>query len=126
MNTVNNKYKELCLSAMRAKLAYLSLEDIKNLWLNSKDQQKIIYYIFLNVEKAPLFYHDAANTAEAFSWIQDRTLHIIFRGTDEFPDIKADIDLKRTCLFPDEDKKILVHEGFLRYFKSLEKEILIL
>jgi len=123
MNTVNNKYKELCLSAMRAKLAYLSLEDIKNLWLNSKDQQKIIYYIFLNVEKAPLFYHDAANTAEAFSWIQDRTLHIIFRGTDEFPDIKADIDLKRTCLFPDEDKKILVHEGFLRYFKSLEKEI---
>jgi hypothetical protein len=124
MNTINTKYKDLCLSAMRSKLAYLSFEDIEKLWLNHKEDQKnIIYYIFLNVDKCPIFYHDDTNTAEAFSWIQDKTLHIIFRGTDELPDFKADIELNRTCLFPDEDKKILVHEGFLRYFKSLEKKI---
>ena len=124
MNTVNDKYKELCLSAMRSKLAYLSFEDVKNLWKNhSEDPQNIIYYIFLNVEKCPIFYHDEANTAEAYSWIQDKTLHVIFRGTDEIPDVKADIELNRTCLLPNEDKKILVHEGFLRYFKSLENAI---
>lgn len=124
MNTVNDKYKELSLSAMRSKLAYLPFENVKSLWENyNEDQQNIIYYIFLNVEKCPLFYHDDANTAEAYSWIQDRTLHIVFRGTDEIPDFKADIELNRTCLFPDEDTKILVHKGFLRYFKSLEKAI---
>jgi len=124
MSSINEKYKELSLSATRSKIAYLEFSDIEKLWLNHKeDQENIIYYIFLNVEKCPVYYHDDVNTAEAFSWIQDRTLHIIFRGTDELPDIKADIDLKRTCLFPDEDKKILVHEGFLRYFKSLEKNI---
>jgi hypothetical protein len=34
MTSINERYKNLSLSASRAKIAYLSLEEIKDLWEN--------------------------------------------------------------------------------------------
>jgi len=124
MTSINERYKNLSLSATRAKIAYLSLEDIKNLWENhQKDKNNIIYFIFNNVKDCPKTYQDEMNTANACSWIQDRTLHIIYRGTDDLVDVITDVDLIRAPLFPTEDKSILVHSGFLKYFQSLNSEI---
>jgi len=122
MNTEKEKYKELLLSATRAKLAYLSPDDIYNLWINSKDENSIIYYIFNGVEKQPIFYEDIKKSAQGYSWIQNRTLYISFRGTEDLSDIKTDIKVLETHLFQD-NKSILVHKGFLFYFWLLKTNI---
>ena len=122
MNTEKEKYKELLLSATRAKLAYLSPYDIYNLWKNSKDENSIIYYIFNGVEKEPIFYEDNKKSAQGYSWIQNRTFYITFRGTEDLSDIKTDIKVLECPLFQD-NKSILVHKGFFLYFQLLERNI---
>jgi hypothetical protein len=123
MNTEKEKYRELTLSATRSKLSYLAPNDIYNLWLNSEaDKNSIIYYIFKDVEKQPIFYEDDKKSAQGYSWIDNRTLHISFRGTEDLSDIKTDIKVLESQLFHD-NKSILVHKGFLLYFQILEKDI---
>jgi hypothetical protein len=116
------KYKELLLSATRAKLAYLDFPIIKQIWYNYQDHNDITDFIFNNVNECPRFYQDKKNIAQAYSWKKDKTLYIIFRGTDSMKDVITDINVFRTKLF-EEDKNILVHKGFLDYFKLLEKDI---
>jgi hypothetical protein len=124
MTSINEIFKNLSLSASRAKIAYLSLEEIKDLWENhQKDKNIITYFLFNNVKECPKIYQDDMNTAYACSWIQDKTLYISYRGTEDAIDIITDIDLIREPLFPTEDKSILVHSGFLKYFQSLNSQI---
>jgi hypothetical protein len=124
MKLLYEKYRNLCLSATRAKIAYLPIEEVIKLWSDYKnDQDSIIYYIFDGVEECPKFYKDDMNTVHAYSWIQNRTLHITFRGIAEIDDIITDIKLNRAWLFPNGDRSILVNKRFLLYFQSLEKEI---
>lgn len=123
MNTEKEKYRELTLSATRSKLAYLSPDDINYLWKNSdQDENNIIYYIFKDVEKEPIFYEDTKKSAQGYSWIQNRTFYITFRGTEDLSDIKTDIKVLESPLFP-ENKSILVHKGFLLYFQILERNL---
>ena len=123
MNTEKEKYRELTLSATRSKLAYLSPDDINYLWKNSdQDKNNIRYYIFKDVEKEPIFYEDTKKSAQGYSWIQNRTFYITFRGTEDLSDIKTDIKVLESSLFP-ENKSILVHKGFLLYFQILERNL---
>ena len=123
MNTEKEKYRELTLSATRSKLAYLSPDDINYLWKNSdQDKNNIIFYIFKDVEKEPIFYEDTKKSAQGYSWIQNRTFYITFRGTEDLSDIKTDIKVLESSLFP-ENKSILVHKGFLLYFQILERNL---
>jgi hypothetical protein len=116
------KYKELLLSATRAKLAYLDFPIIKQIWLKYQELNNIIEFIFNGVKECPKFYQDSSNLAQAYSWKQDSTLYIIFRGTDSYKDLITDIRVFRTKLF-DDNENLLVHKGFLFYFKLLEKDI---
>jgi len=116
------KYKELLLSATRAKLAYLDFPIIKQLWLKYQELNNIIEFIFNGVKECPKFYQDSSNLAQAYSWKQDTTLYIIFRGTDSYKDLITDIRVFRSKLF-NNNEKLLVHTGFLFYFELLEKDI---
>lgn len=116
------KYKELLLSATRAKLAYLDFPIIKQLWLKYQELNNIIEFIFNGVKECPKFYQDSSNLAQAYSWKQDTTLYIIFRGTDNYKDLITDIRVFRSKLF-NNNEKLLVHTGFLFYFELLEKDI---
>lgn len=122
------KYRELALSATRAKISYLAFDQVKDLWINHKDNKDninhILYYIFKGVEECPKYYLDSQNTAHAYSWIQDNILFIVFRGTNEGPDVVTDLRLIRKKMF-DDNNDILVHTGFFTYFKSLEDDITI-
>jgi predicted lipase len=118
------KYKELLLSATRAKLAYLEFPIIKQLWSKYQEFNDITEFIFSGVKECPKFYQDIQNIAQAYSWQRDNTLYIIFRGTDSFKDLITDIRVFRTKLF-DNNKNLLVHKGFLYYFKLIEKDITI-
>ena len=116
-------YKSLSLSAVRSSIAYMDSVEVDNLWANSsKDKQSVIFYVFQNVLQSPKYYCDYISDANAYSWIQDRTLHVVFRGTSSNEDIKIDINKIRAPLF-NENNKILVHQGFLKQFRGLETDI---
>ena len=126
-SSINNNsidYKELCLSAVRAKLSYLEPDQIKQYWENyiNISSDDILHYIFENVKECPKYHSNINETAVAYSWIENRTLHIMFRGTNDTTDILIDISICRTKLFPN-NNSILVHYGFLEYFMFLEKSL---
>lgn len=120
---MNVDYKALTLSATRSTIAYLDPEDVNRIWSNSsKNETNICYYIFKDVLLAPKFHSDEKTDAVAYTWVQNRTLHIVFRGTSTAKDVKIDINILREPLF-EENKQILVHKGFLTQLKSLETEL---
>jgi len=113
-------YKNLALSAARSSVAYLNTVDVDRLWsTSSKDKNNILYYVFQDILEAPKYYNDLVTDANAYSWVQNKTLHIVFRGSSSAEDFKIDVDDVRVPLFPD-NKKILVHKGFLKQFRALE------
>jgi hypothetical protein len=117
-------YKECALSATRSKLAYLEPEELNKKWKNSPlDADNIAYYVFENVENEPIYYSDSVTSAACYSWIQAKTLHIVFRGTSDEGDVKSDIDEFRTQLFPG-NKQIMVHKGFFNQFNALQGHLL--
>jgi len=116
-------YKSCALSAARSKLAYLEPDDLKKIWLNALvSDKRIEFYVFKDVLEEPKYYHDAETSASAYSWVQDKTLHIVFRGTEGAKDVKIDLDERRSYLFPG-NPSIAVHAGFLRQFRALKGEL---
>lgn len=96
-------------SAKGASLAYLEKADaIKHELIAGSEESLMIY----------------ASKARAYSWIKDKTFYLTFRGTQTRSDMFADVDILRTHLFPDGDRGVLVHSGFLTYFKSLDEQIM--
>lgn len=116
-------YKSYALSAARAKLAYMGPEEVKQLWENSSTENTLNYLLFHNVKEEPNFYTDKETNAQMYIWKDGRTLHVVFRGTQEKYDALVDLDIIRSYLFPSTD--ILVHSGFLKQFRSLEHYIII-
>lgn len=111
-------YRGCALSAARSKIAYLSFEEVKELWSSGG-----INYIFEGVINEPKYYEDAASGLNAYSWLQGRTLHFVFRGTSCATDVKIDIDQRRVQLFPD-NPSILVHSGFCKQLRAIETQML--
>jgi hypothetical protein len=124
----NNKnkidYKQLALSAVRAKLSYLNYDEIISYWNNRTiiEKDNIIYYIFNEMKECPKYHTNNDETAVAYSWIENKTLHICFRGTNDGTDVLMDVSICRKKLFY-YNSSILVHSGFLKYFMFLEKSL---
>lgn len=117
-------YKECALSAVRSHIAYMAPADVNKLWADSgDDKSKAIYYVFTNVIDAPKYYYNAVSDVNAYSWVQDKVLHVVFRGTEGLDDVKIDLMEAQTHLFPG-NKKIFVHKGFLEQFQSIFPELL--
>lgn len=117
-------YKGCALSAARSKISYLGPDDLKKIWLNAGiDDKHIYYYIFKDVINEPKYYFDTDTGVNAYSWVQDKTLHIVFRGTESKDDVKIDIDELRSPLFPD-NPSIKVHSGFLKQFRSIKTALI--
>jgi predicted lipase len=114
-------YKSYALSAARAKLAYMSPDEVKKLWATSTTENTLEHLLFKSVPSQPRFYDNKETNAQVYIWKQDKTLHIVFRGTQEKYDVLVDLNILRSYLFPASD--ILVHSGFLKQFKSLEEHI---
>ena len=123
---MDNKYIQYTYSIARSILAYKSDETIKHIWLEAKqniDKLRLSYSIFQNVEKEPVCFTNAETNAQGFSYVQDRTLYITFRGTQEQHDILIDIDIFLESILPNMDNRILIHKGFLTQFQSLQSAI---
>lgn len=117
-------YKECVLSAVRSKIAYMGPDDVNKLWADSgDDKSKAIYYVFDDVVNAPKYYSNAVSYVNAYSWVQGKVLHIVFRGTEGLDDVKIDLMALQEQLFPG-NKKVLVHTGFLKQFRSIFGELL--
>ena len=125
-------YKGCALSAARSKIAYLSYEEVKSLWTASasgpdgptaSNKDTITSYIFEGVNSEPKYYHDATSGVDAYSWLQGRTLHFVFRGTSSLTDAKIDIEQQRTNLLPD-NTSILVHSGFCKQLLAIQTQML--
>lgn len=97
-------------AAKAASMAYLEKADVmKNPLIEGAEESLMIY----------------ATKARAYSWVKDKTFFLTFRGTQTQSDMFADIKVLRTYLFPEGDKSVLVHSGFLSYFKSLDEQIMV-
>jgi len=111
-------YKTYLISAMAAGLAYKPYAEVQEGW-----REKSVECL-KGSEECPTLYTSPATDAQAYSWIKDRTFYLTFRGTQGKKDALADIDILRTYLFPQGDRNILVHSGFLYYFQSVKGDIL--
>jgi len=120
---MNTTYKNCLLSATRAKIAYMDTQSIGDLWSTSqKDKTHIVYYIFNNVKSPPIIYTNTESGVFAYTYIQESTLHIVFRGTQGFEDVKTDIDEIRSELYLG-NPEIKVHTGFLTQFNSIKQQL---
>jgi predicted lipase len=101
----------------------MSYDDVKSLWrMASSDPDNITAYIFEDVIEEPKYYYDCESSVNAYSWLQHKTLHIVFRGTEDRDDVKIDLNQVRSPLFL--ESKILVHSGFLKQFQSIKAALL--
>ena len=116
-------YRACVLSATRAKISYLSYDDVKALWSTATDEKSIIHYVFRDVAEAPMYFNDAVSAVNVYAWLQDRTLHVVFRGTKGSDDIKIDVNEVRAYLLPG-NKDVMVHSGFLKQFHASQPFIL--
>jgi len=119
-------YKSCALSAVRAKIAYLDSDSVNQLWHNTQtvgNTGNIAYHIFKDVAVEPKYYYDSVSSVNAYSWIQEKTLYIVFRGTEGYDDVKIDLMQLRTPLFAG-NKNIMVHSGFYKQFRSIQDDIM--
>lgn len=114
-------YKSYALSAVRSKIAYMNLEEVKALWENSDTENTLRYHLFHSVDACPKFYSNDETGAQMYVWKDGKTLHLVFRGTEETRDIMIDLNIVLSYLYP--SSNICVHSGFLKQFKSLENYI---
>lgn len=114
-------YKSYALSAARSKAAYMAPEKLDALWAASSTEGTLEYELFHGVPSKPRFYSSNEINAQAYIWKEKNTLHVVFRGTQEGRDMLVDLNVFRSYLYP--DSKLLVHSGFLKQFRSLEKYI---
>jgi predicted lipase len=114
-------YKSYALSAARAKVAYMSPNEVRTLWATASREKTLKQLLFKSVPSQPKFYDNKRTNGQVYTWKEDRVLHVVFRGTQERYDILVDLNIIRSRLFP--SSNILVHSGFLEQFKSLEENI---
>ena len=117
-------YISYAISASISKLVYMNPASVDELWSKSKSQDmsgSIIHRIFNGVDKCPIFHTNDDSDAQAYSWIQGKTLFIGFRGTQNTEDLLIDLDIMQTHLI--KSSNILVHNGFRKQFISLELQI---
>lgn len=112
---MKDTYHSHSFSAARSLLAYKSPADIHALWKQAS------HPIFEHVNEEPVLFRGDCPIAQGYSFVQDKTLHVVFRGTQARHDLAVDIDILFDSLFP--NSQILVHEGFLRLFRSFETSI---
>lgn len=110
-------------SCRLAELSYLSNGDILKLYESRpyNKQNKC----FLSCESKPVFL-ESDICAQCFITIYEGSLLISFRGTESFRDFLTDANMIRVQMdLPNisKNKRPLVHWGFLRQFRSIEKQI---
>jgi predicted lipase len=112
-------YTSCALSATRSKIAYVSYSELKTMWANnSGDETDLVYQVFKDVKDEPKYYNSDWSYVNAYSMIQSRTLHIVFRGTEGVDDVKIDLMVPMVPLLPG-NKSVYVHDGFLKQFRSI-------
>ena len=116
-------YKNYLTSAIVAGVAYKPYAQVQEGWREKSME------CLKGAEECPTLYTSCptaspSTTVQAYSWIKDRTFYLTFRGTQGKKDILADINILRTYLFPEGDRNILVHSGFLSYFQCVKGDIL--
>jgi len=113
-------YKQYATSAILAKFAYSHPDTLSDLWFKMRDSKRdSISNVFKGVKEIPEFYSDIEYGTQGFSLVKDKILFFVFRGTNDTQDAIVDLKCYRSQLLP-EDKKILVHTGFLQQFNSIK------
>lgn len=120
----NIDYKSCALSAARSKIAYISYSEVKEMWANaSVDKTDLVYQVFKDVNEEPKYYSSNWSYVNAYSWIQNRTLYVVFRGTEGMEDVKIDLMVHMSQLLPG-NNSVFVHDGFLEQFRSIHGVLL--
>jgi hypothetical protein len=71
------------------------------------------------VPNYPIFFNNDTTDSQAYIWAFEKTVFVVFRGTNDFYDLKCDVDIR--C--HDMSKGIKVHNGFYSQFKSIDESI---
>lgn len=69
----------------------------------------------------PIYIESAQTGAQAYICKKGTKLYVVFRGTSQFVDVIADVDVLRSAFM--DVPGVLVHDGFLKQFMSLETNI---
>jgi predicted lipase len=84
----------------------------------------------LKLEEVPKYsnlkVYDSDLDAQCFTVIIEKTLYIVFRGTESFRDCLSDANILQVPMDLDnvlDEKRPKVHWGFLRQFRSLQSDI---
>ena len=100
-------------SAIMSHNAYLPRHELLLKWSIGND--------FKNVTIPPKFHRCTITGADAFSWQENDTLYISFRGTKGFKDVITDLQIGFTEI--GKDSGIYVHSGFYDQYKSIEESL---
>lgn len=119
----------LLLASVRSKLAYSTPCMMKKLWrsgcqisCNDIILDKWIPAVFDGVNEEPIFMTSQGGShAEAYSWRQDDTLHITFRGMDGWGDALSTLDVRPYQMVTAVAK---VHYGVHEHFCTIESDVL--
>lgn len=112
-----------------SKLSYKNQEEIKKFW-NDKNINKLknLYELCQDV---PKFYQGYdKNDCQAYTVTYDKTLVIIFRGTESFRDVVADLNVSLSPLYLERLscehpalKRPMVHRGFNNQYNSIKDKL---
>ena len=113
-----------------SKLSYKNQEEINKFWNDKNDNKlKNLYDLCQNV---PKFYQGAdGNDCQAYTVTYDKKLIIIFRGTESFRDVIADLNISLSPLHLNmirinhpELEHPMVHKGFNNQYNSIKDKLL--
>ncbi|MFN9110078.1 MAG: lipase family protein, partial [Bacteroidota bacterium] len=114
-------YQKLLKSAARAKLAYLSPEEVEELYKKPVPTNTFENWMLPQLTSLPTFITSKGGVedAQAYVWKDQDVLYISYRGTSSIQDALADLKVCTHWL----NNSVCVHEGFWRQFKSIEEDV---
>ena len=118
------QYREYVISAILSNFSYSNSECLIDMWKKTKDSNKeVLTNVFSSVEKVPEFYNNNETGAYAFSFVKEKTLYFVFRGTNDYQDVMVDLNFILVP-FAEDNKKCKVHRGFMTQFSVFKECVL--
>ncbi len=63
------------------------------------------------------------NSIQGFAWISNDVVYIIFKGSENLYDFLTNIDMKQVSIPWLDNRKIKVHQGYLKQFQNMKEHI---
>jgi predicted lipase len=119
-----DQYRDYVNSAILANFSYNNSDSLIDLWIKTRDSNKEnLSNVFSCVKEVPEFYNNNETGAYGFSFLKEKTLYFVFRGTNDYQDVIADLNFILVP-FDEGNKKCKVHQGFMTQFSVFKDSVL--